>query len=164
MSSQFTITTFATGLNWPLGMVTLKDSSILVAITEGTAFFSSTAGHLVRLADTDSDGVANTRDTLAANILSGRLSALVRGGDLVVTTGQGSGHHILIYHLGTNATDSLALQGTITLTYPSGSWNHPHSGLGIRQTPDVANSYDLLISAGSVVNDVESDSTLAMSQ
>ena len=31
VSSQFTITTFATGLNGPLGVVTLKDSSILAA-------------------------------------------------------------------------------------------------------------------------------------
>jgi len=36
VSSQFTITAFATGLNWPLGMVLLDDGSILVSIVEGT--------------------------------------------------------------------------------------------------------------------------------
>ena len=163
VGSNFTVTTFATGLNWPLGMVALDDGSILVTIVEGTSFFSSTAGHLVRLADTDSNGVADTRDTLAANIPAGKLSALVRGGNLLFVTGQGSGHPILVYRLGTNATDALTLQGTITITYPSGSWYHPHSGLGIRATPNVSNSYDLLISAGSDSNATESTRTLTVS-
>lgn len=162
VGSQFTVTTFASGLNWPLGMVELDDGSIAVAIVEGTSFFGSTAGHIVRLADTNNDGIADERDTLAANIGAGKLSALVRGGDLVFVTGQGSGHPILIYRLGANPTDALTLEGTITIGYPAGSWYHPHSGLGIRQTPDVSGSYDLLISAGSDSNATASARTLSL--
>jgi len=36
IGASFTVTTFATGLNWPLGMVLLDDGSILVSIVEGT--------------------------------------------------------------------------------------------------------------------------------
>ena len=116
VGSKFTVTTFATGLNWPLGMVELDDGSIVVTVVEGSSFFSSTTGHLVRLADTNSDGVADDRDTVAANIPAGKLSALVRGGNRLFVTGQGAGHPILIYRLGAKATDALTLHGTIAIT------------------------------------------------
>lgn len=160
-AADFTVTTFATGLNWPLGMAFLADSSIVVGISKGTSFFGSTTGAIVRLSDTNNDGVSDTFDTLAV-LSSGKTSALRRGGNLLFVTGQGSGNPITIWRVGTNATDALTLQGTLTLTYPSGSWYHPHSGLAVRPTPNVSSAYDLIFSVGSDSNATNSVRTLAL--
>ena len=38
---DFEVTTFADDLNYPVGMVELTDHSILVAVSKGSSFFSS---------------------------------------------------------------------------------------------------------------------------
>ena len=62
---EFRITVFAKGLNYPLGMVLLDDGSVLVAVTNGSSFFGSTSGSIVRLEDSDGDGVADSQTILA---------------------------------------------------------------------------------------------------
>src|SRR5688572_384557 len=57
-TNDFRITTFATNLNFPLGMARLTDGSLLVAVSDGTSFGSG-VGKLVRLVDADQDGVAD---------------------------------------------------------------------------------------------------------
>jgi len=150
-SSDFRVTTFATGLNFPVGMIQLDDGSLLVATSNGSSFFGSSSGSLIRLADTDNDGVADVTQTLVNNVPSGKLSALRRSGDLVFVTGQGSGSPISIYRLGDQVDDPLSLMGTISISY-SGSWLHPHSALAVRPTPGIANSYDLFFQLGSKTN------------
>jgi len=70
-------------------MAFLSDSSVVMGISTGTSFFTSRAGSIVRLSDTNNDGVSDTRDTLAT-VPSGKVSAVRRGGDRLFITGQGS--------------------------------------------------------------------------
>ena len=62
-TNHFRITTFASGLNYPLGMARLGDGSLLVTISDGTGFFNST-GKLLRLVDANLDGVADGPGTV----------------------------------------------------------------------------------------------------
>ncbi len=160
-SSDFRVTTFATGLNFPVGMTQLDDGSLLVATSNGSSFFGSSSGSLIRLADTDNDGVADVTQTLVSNVPGGKLSALRRSGDLVFVTGQGSGPPISIYRLGAQVDDPLSLLGTISINY-SGSWLHPHSALAVRPTPGIANSHDLFFQLGSKTNFDDTTQTLSL--
>src|SRR5882724_13147554 len=56
--NDFRITTFASGLDFPLGMARLADGSLLVGVSQGANFFNST-GKLVRFTDTNQDGIAD---------------------------------------------------------------------------------------------------------
>ncbi len=147
---DFRITEFASGLNFPVGMTELDDGSVLVAVNSGS-FFSGNPGSLVRLVDTDADGVADIQQTLVNNVQGGKLSALRRSGDLLFVTGQGSGVPISIYRSGAEPSDAPTLLGSITISY-SGNWLHPHSALAVRETPGVPNSHDLFFQLGSRTN------------
>ncbi len=154
---DFTITTFADGLNFPVGMDFLPDGSVLVAVSNGSSFWSSTSGSLIQLIDADNDGVAETENTLVSDVPEGRLSALRRSGDIVVTTGQGNAP-IVIYRLSGTTDYQLTEVGRMTINY-AGPWLHPHSGLAIRPTPGQTNQYDILFHLGSKVNfEVTTDS------
>ena len=87
---DFRITTFASGLNYPLGMARLPDGSLLVATSEGTSYWNSN-GKLLRLVDADQNGVADGPGTVLYSGLTGGLTSLRIGGTLVFVTGQGSG-------------------------------------------------------------------------
>src|SRR5919109_741132 len=93
--SDFRITTFAAGLDYPLGMAELSDGSLLVAINSGASFWSST-GKLVRLVDADRDGVADGPGVVLFTGLAGGLTSLHIGGNLIFVTGQGSGKPISV--------------------------------------------------------------------
>ena len=149
---DFRVTEFATGLNYPIGMASLDDGSVLVAVSNGSSFFSSSSGSLVRLADTTGDGVADVQETLVNNVPGGGLSALRRAGDLFLTTGQGRNKPISIYRAGATPSDPLTMVGRIDINYPSGGWLHPHSALAVRETPGKADSYDIFFQLGSDSN------------
>jgi len=140
--SNFRISTFASGLNYPLGMARLPDGSLLVTLSDGTGFFNST-GKLVRFVDAEHDGVADGPGTVLYSGLSGGLTSLRIGGTLVFVTGQGSGKPITILRLGATPTTPLTLVGQINVNYPAGGWLHPHSALAVRPTPARSQSYDL---------------------
>lgn len=159
---DFRMTEFASGLNFPVGMVELDDGSVLVATSNGNSFYGSSSGSLIRLADTDGDGVSDSSQTLVTNVPGGKLSALRRSGDLIFATGQGSGVPISVYRLGSEVDDPLSLQGTITISY-SGSWLHPHSALGVRPTPGVPDSHDLFFQLGSRTNFTDTTATRPLS-
>lgn len=157
------VTTFADGLNYPVGMAALDDGSILTAVTNGQSYFSSTSGAVLRLADTDGDGVADLRQTLVANVPGGKISALRRAGSLVAVTGQGAGTPISIYRLGAAPADPLTYLGGISLNYPTGGWLHPHSALALRQRADDANRYELYFQLGSDTNFAATTRTVTLS-
>jgi glucose/arabinose dehydrogenase len=145
---DFRITVFAGSLDFPLGMARLDDGSLLVAVSKGTSFFSST-GRLLRFADTNQDGVADGPGTLLYDNLPGSQSALRVHGKLVFVTGQAKPMTIL--RTGASPSDPLTLAGRIGINY-GGSWYHPNSALGIRETPGQTNSCDLLFQLGSDSN------------
>lgn len=158
---DFEITTFAGSLNFPLGMAQLPDGSILVAVSNGSAFFNSSSGSLIRLVDGDDDGVAESQMVLVDDVPGGGLTALRIAGNLVFTTGQGRGKPITIYRLGANPADKLTEAGRIFIDY-SGSWLHPHSALAVRSTPGETNSYDLFFQLGSSENFAVTTRTLSL--
>src|SRR5881409_3271852 len=86
-SSDFRITTFASNLDFPLGMAKLSDGSLLVAVSQGANFFNST-GKLLRFVDANQDGVADGAGTVLYTSLPGSQTAIRVGGNLVFVTGQ----------------------------------------------------------------------------
>ena len=68
--ADFRVTVFAQGLNFPTGVVAEPDGSLLVALnkppTGGTNFYDTT-GQVIRLVDTNGDGVADGSPTLLAD-------------------------------------------------------------------------------------------------
>src|SRR2546427_7826689 len=79
-ATDFRITTFASGLDFPLGMAKLSDGSLLVAVSQGPNFFNST-GQLLRFADSNQDGVADGAGSVLYTGLPGSQSALRVGGN-----------------------------------------------------------------------------------
>jgi glucose/arabinose dehydrogenase len=150
--ADFRVTTFATGLNFPVGMTELADGSLLVAESNGSGFFGSTTGSLVRLADTNGDSVADLQQTLVSNVPGGRLTSVRRAGDLIVATGQGQTNPISFYRTGATPSDPLSFLGRLDLNYPSGGWLHPHSSLVLRGVAGQAGQYALFFQLGSDTN------------
>src|SRR6266567_4557912 len=159
---DFRITTFASGLNYPLGMARLPDGSLLVATSEGTSYWNSN-GKLLRLVDADQNGVADGPGTVLYSGLTGGLTSLRIGGTLVFVTGQGSGRPITILRLGATPTTTLTLVGQIVVNYPVGGWEHPHSALAVRPTPGQPGSCDLLFQLGSDQNFAKTTRTATIS-
>src|SRR5262245_25229437 len=133
-------------------MARLTDGSLLVAVTEGTSFGgASSVGQIIRLMDADGNGIADGAGTVLFSGLPSGQTSLRRGGNLLFVTGQGRGKPITVLRLGATPNAPLSLAGHITINYP-GSWYHPHSALGIRDTAGTTNSYDLFFQLGSEFN------------
>src|SRR5262245_33798670 len=76
-AADFRITVFATNLYFPLGMGRLSDGSMLVGVSQGASFWSaSTVGQILRLTDTNRDGVADGPGTILYTGLPGGQSSL----------------------------------------------------------------------------------------
>jgi len=158
---DFQITTFADDLNYPVGMVELDDGSILVAVSNGDAFFGSTTGQFVRLVDTDDDGIAEERSVILDGVPGGGLSGLRRAGDMLVVTGQGRGKPITIYRLGAGPSDAPTELGRLFVNYNQ-DWLHPHSALEIRRALGQENTYEIFFHLGSKINFAPTTETLTM--
>lgn len=156
---EFNITVFADRLNYPLGMAALEDGSILAAVSNGSTFFGSANGVLLRLADTDGDGVADEETVLAASVPGGALTTVRIAGNLVFTTGQGK--PISIYRLGDTPTTPFTYVGEIEIGY-SGAWLHPHSTLAAQLVEGTENSIYLYFQLGSAENFAISTRTLEL--
>ena len=82
---DFRVTTFASGLSFPLGMVELSDGSLLVTVVQNSSFFSgSLPGKLVRFTDTDGNGIADDAGTVLYSNLPPALTSLRIAGDLIL--------------------------------------------------------------------------------
>src|SRR6267142_6581714 len=134
-ATDFRITVFATNLSYPLGMVQLADGSLLVAVSQGASFWNPSTGQLLRLTDINHDGIADDSGSVLYNGLPGGQTSLRMCGQLLFVTGQGIAHPISVLRAGPTPASPLTFIGTITVVYPSGGWEHPHSGLATRQTP-----------------------------
>jgi hypothetical protein len=82
-------------------------------------------------------------------VLPSSQTAVRVAGKLVFVTGQFK--PITILRAGASPSSPLTLVGSFGIGY-SGSWYHPNSALGIRNTPGKTNSYDLLFQLGSDSN------------
>lgn len=162
---DFRITVFATNLNYPLGMARLADGSLMVAISKGTSWGGS-IGEIIRLTDTNLNGVADGPGAVLYTGLPGGQSSLRMYGNLVFVTGQGSGKPISVLRAGATPSDPLTYVGAINLTYPPpppSGWLHPHSALAVRPTPGNPGSCDLFFQLGSDQNFSNTTRTVTMS-
>ncbi len=147
--ANFRVTVFANGLSYPLGMAELSDGSLLVAVSDGPDYFGSN-GRLLRLNDTNRDGVSDGAIPVLFTGMSGGLTSVRVGGSLVFVTGQSKPIYVL--RMGATPTTPFTQVGRIDITYPAGSWEHPHSALGVRPTPGRPQAYDLFFQLGSKAN------------
>jgi glucose/arabinose dehydrogenase len=156
---DFEVTVFASSLSFPIGMAELPDGSVLVAINEGANFYNST-GKLIRLKDSDSDGVADGPPQTMFEGLPGSQTTVRIADDLVFVTG--SAKPITVLRLGETLDSTMTLAGKINFTF-SGSDHHAHSTLEIRPTPDSDNSHDLILQQGSEYNATASSRVVGIS-
>ncbi len=156
-ADDFQVTVFASGLPFPLGMAELPDGSLLVTISEGNSFFTS-SGKLIRLVDETGDGVADGDPRVMYDGLSGGLTAVeVRDSLVVVVT---VGGPIVFLRMGESLNDPLTFIGQIDFSYPGGSTYHAHSALEMRPSPGTPSSYDLFFQVGSESNFAASTGTV----
>lgn len=159
--NDFRVTTFASGLSFPMGMAELSDGSLLVTVVQNASFFSGTnPGRIIRLTDTNYNGIADTAGAIVYNNLPPALTSLRVAGNLVFVTGPPS--PIQVLRLGATPASPLTLAGRLILTYPSGWSQHQHSELGVRQTPGFTNRYDLFFQIGSEYNNAATARTVAL--
>jgi glucose/arabinose dehydrogenase len=157
-ANDFRVTTFASGLDFPLGMAQLSDGSLLVTVSQGANYFSAPA-RLVRLTDTNQDGIADGPPTVLYSNLAGGLTAVRLAGSLVVVTG--AAKPITVLRAGATPADPLTLVGQILFNYPP-SRSHPHSAVGLRKTPGYTNRFDLLFQLGSEYNFAATTNTVVL--
>jgi glucose/arabinose dehydrogenase len=91
--ADFRVTTFASGLNYPHGMTTLPDGSILVAVNNpvsGSSFYNTT-GELLRFTDANRDGIADGAGQVLFNGLPGGVTAVHSAGEFLLATSSAGG-------------------------------------------------------------------------
>ncbi len=160
--TDFRVTTFASGLNYPLGMLELPDGSLLVTVTQSNNFFAtSPPGKLVRFTDTDGNGVADNAGTTLYSNLPPTPTNIRIAGDLVFVIGRP--YPIQILRLSAGPAYSLTYLGQLILTYPGGWSQHQHSEIAVRRTPGFTDRYDLFFQVGAENNASATTHTVTLS-
>jgi glucose/arabinose dehydrogenase len=161
-ASDFRITRFATGLDFPFGMVSLDDGSLLVGTSvpnfAGGGLFAST-WRLRRLVDADGDGCADGAGSILFNGFAGPVTGVRRADGLVFVA---AAQRIFVLRLGALPTDSLTLVGSLDLTFAA-NWSHPTQSLAVRGVPGQARVYQLLFNVGSRANFSATATTVPLS-
>jgi hypothetical protein len=155
--ADFRVTTFASGLNYPHGMTTLSDGSLLVAVNNpvagDTSFFNST-GELLRFTDTNGDGIADGPGEVLFNGLPGEVTALHQAGEFLLATSSLAGsERISVLRTGATPAAPLRLVGSIDFTFPA-VWEHTTYASAVRPTPGQPGNFDLVFNIGSQYNGV----------
>jgi glucose/arabinose dehydrogenase len=147
--ADFQITTFATGLDFPYGMVQLADGSLLVAeSTSPSGSYFRSVGELVRLVDADGDGIADGPGTVLYTGLPGSVTALCQAGNLFfVTSSQGGSERISVLRAGATPASPLTLLGSLDFTFPT-NWEHTTYESAVRPTPWEPGDFDLFFNVG----------------
>jgi glucose/arabinose dehydrogenase len=150
-SNDFRVTTFASGLSFPLGMAELSDGSVLVTVVQNNSFFSgSSPGRLIRFTDTDGNGIADNAGTILYSNLPPSLTSVRVLDKLVFVVG--SPQPLTVLRAGATPASPLTLAGRLIITYPSGWTMHQHSELAVRKTSGFTNRYDLYFQVGAEAN------------
>ena len=152
-SSGLTVTTFATGLDFPTSMTSLADGSLLVGTTTPPANTSAEfayyfgSSELVRLASSSNNGVADS-STVVASGLPGAVTSVRQIGPLIAVATVGNGSvsglsqgDITFLKPGANPTDPYTNVGSIHLQAPLTSL-----ALGVSQ--GAGGSYSLYFGIG----------------
>src|SRR5947209_3407040 len=134
--SDFRVTVFASGLNYPYSMEQLSDGSLLAGIsTPRTGNLYDSVGKVLRLVDANGDGVADDAGTVVYNGLPGVVTSVKVAGNLcLVLSSQPGSEQIAVLRFGAHATDPLTLVGTIRFSFLA-NWEHTTFELTVRPTP-----------------------------
>jgi glucose/arabinose dehydrogenase len=154
--ARFTVTAFATGLWFPTSMAELPDGSLLVAesvpLSSTSPSFFSSEGRLVRLIDTDGDGVADGPPVVLADGLPGSVTSVVRQGDVVaVMSTTGLTPAITLFRTGSTSITPFTPLGRLDFAFPTG-FEHTTSALAIG--PSGPGTLELYFNVGSKDNAV----------
>jgi glucose/arabinose dehydrogenase len=159
--ADFRITTFASGLNYPNGMLTLSDGSLLVGTSNpvaGSSSYYDSTGELLRFTDTNGDGVAdNPSGQVLYNGLPGQVTALHQAGEFILATSSLPGsERISVLRAGAAPSDPLTLVGSIDFSFASGWWHTTYAS-AVWPIPGSPGTYDVFFNIGSENNGVVRD-------
>jgi glucose/arabinose dehydrogenase len=146
--NDFRITTFATGLSFPLSMQTASDGSLLV---------TASSGQVLRFVDADNDGVADGAGQVMASGLPFLPTGLRLAGDLAFV--HSSGNDLNVFRLGATLSDPFSLVGTVDFDYTNRPGEHVSHTLGIRATPGQPGKFDVFTNLGAEENFSATDPT-----
>lgn len=153
--ADFRITVFATDLSYPTSMQELEDGSLLVLTNVPTNGLFDSTGQLVRLVDTDGDGVANGAPQVVFAGLPGIATSVRKLGDLVfVSSRELDNETISVLRTGAQPADVYTLEGTIDFLWPGSAiiQNHRNVALAVRDHGGSGGDVDLFFNAGSESN------------
>ena len=151
--ASFSVITYATAIGFPGSMIRLGDGSILVASSDGSNLFKSKSGRLLRLQDTNHDGVPDGAPTVVASGLPGLVTSLRQTGNLVMAlTSQDGNQAITLFTKGATPGDSLTVAGTINLGFPSG-FLHLFMPKKLHQLRETLQPLSSIFNLGSEFND-----------
>lgn len=131
--SDFRVTVFASGLDYPLSMQRLSDGSLLVGV----------GGGLVRLVDADEDGVADGLGTFLYTSTPGGVTSLRLAGSLAFVA---HGQTISILRRGAGPSDPLTFATSFVIQIPF-PWSHISFTLAVREVS--ADVFELFFNVGS---------------
>lgn len=156
---RFRVTTFASGLSFPTSMTELSDGSLLVAESVGSSFGDGTTGRLVRLVDSDHDGIADGVPQVLATGLPGAVTSVRRQGNLVVALSSQTGQEaITFWRTGPTASDTFSAAGRLRLSFPA-NFEHKSYALAVRTSPEDVEQVEVYFNVGAKVNDSSTPST-----
>ena len=159
------VTRFADGLGYVNSLTPLEDGSVLVTTTDGSnAFDPANRSRLIRLKDTDGDGVAEIREELAE--LEGLATSVERLGSMVFTTSTAQAPpSINIWRTGSatgnDSQDPLELAGRLQFTFPPG-FLHTTYALAARYSREDPNLIELAFGVGSQLDAPATDPSLTV--
>ena len=131
--SRFRVTTFASGLSFPTSMASLADGSLLVATNNGPSIFGSPTGNLLRLVDSDDDGIADGAPTVLATGFPGSVTSVRRVDDLVMALSS-TQERISLWRTGATPSSPLIPAGSLNFSFPGG-FSHSTYALAARRAP-----------------------------
>ncbi|MCX5957760.1 MAG: hypothetical protein NTW51_15500, partial [Cyanobacteria bacterium] len=168
---RFRVSRFATDLGFPSSLAELSDGTLLAAVTLGDPAnrspFGSTPSQLVRLVDSNRDGVSDSRQVLAT--VPGFVTSLRRCGNLIFALSSGRqtiSPTLTIFRTGATAAAPLVEEAVLRFQFPQAylTATNPHSSyaLAVRSSATAANGVELFFNLGPLEENRSTDPSLTI--
>jgi glucose/arabinose dehydrogenase len=151
--ANLTVTTFASGVNFPVGLAVLPDGSLLVGSSDPRygSYFGS-VGQILRFVDADDDGVADGPPAIVSDGLPGGIAAVAVAGEFVAVTTTAPGEEgITLLRKGSDWSNPMTEVGRIAFIFQGAA--HTSYGLAVRETPGESGAHDLIFNIGASGNE-----------